>query len=115
MKKNDFILIIAVILIGIVLFVVTGTSTENGDTVIITRGGEIFGEYPLDTTTKIDINGTNTAIIENGTVYMQSADCPDKLCVHQGKISDSSKKIVCLPNKVVIEVTKKSEIDKVIY
>ena len=115
MKKNDFILIIAVILIGAILFAVTYSGTKNSDTVIITADGEIFGEYPINTTAQIDINGTNTAIIENGTVYMESADCPDKLCVHQGKISDSSKKIVCLPNKVVIEVTKKSEIDKVVY
>ena len=45
---------------------------------------------------------------------MEYADCPDKLCINQGKITDSSKKIICLPNKVIVEVTKKSETDAVV-
>ena len=35
---------------------------------------------------------------------MISADCPDKLCVHQHAISANGETIVCLPNKVVAEV-----------
>lgn len=58
-----------------------------------------------------DINGTNTIVIKNGAVRMENADCPDKLCVKQGNIYDSSKDIVCLPNKVVIKVSKPSDID----
>ena len=44
---------------------------------------------------------------------MESADCPDKLCVKTGKIKDNSHDIICLPNKVRVEVTKKSAIDAV--
>ena len=35
---------------------------------------------------------------------MISADCPDKLCVNQHAISSNGETIVCLPNKVVVEV-----------
>ena len=52
--------------------------------------------------------------IEDGCAYMLSANCPDKLCIRQGKAKDSSKKIICLPNRVTVEVTKKSEIDEVV-
>ena len=36
---------------------------------------------------------------------MLTADCPDQLCVHQQAISKKNQTIVCLPNKVVAEVT----------
>lgn len=44
---------------------------------------------------------------------MQSANCPDKLCVKQGKISDIGS-IVCLPNKVIIEIDRNSDVDAVL-
>ena len=35
---------------------------------------------------------------------MTEADCPDQLCVHQRAISKQKQTIVCLPNRVVVEV-----------
>ena len=43
-------------------------------------------------------------VIEDGKAKMISADCPDQLCVHQSSIAKSKETIVCLPNKVVVEV-----------
>lgn len=57
--------------------------------------------------------GGNTILVEHGYICMQSADCPDKLCVKQGKISDAGS-IVCLPNKVIIEIDRNSETDAVL-
>ena len=46
---------------------------------------------------------------------MVEADCPDKLCVHQKAISKNNETIICLPNKVVVQVTsgEESEFDSV--
>ncbi len=112
MKRNDFILIIAVILIALIGFFAALKVPAN--TVRITVGGQLFCEKSLHNDCEIDIQNTNAVVIKNGEVYMKSATCPDKLCIHQGKISDSSKKIICLPNKVIIEVTKDSQIDMVV-
>ncbi|MBQ6908213.1 MAG: NusG domain II-containing protein [Clostridia bacterium] len=114
MKKNDFIFILSVLLVLAVSFPIIKNSAKDGNTVRITVDGKVFTEKPLSENCEIHINGTNTAVIENGAVYMKDASCPDKLCMHQGKAYDSSKKIICLPNKVVIEVIKKSEIDTVV-
>lgn len=35
---------------------------------------------------------------------MKWADCPDKLCIHQGKISHTGETIACLPNRVTVRV-----------
>ena len=46
---------------------------------------------------------TATAV-KNGKAKMIEADCPDKLCMHQKAVSKNHESIICLPNKVVVEV-----------
>ena len=36
---------------------------------------------------------------------MEDADCPDKVCVKTGKIKSPGQTVVCLPHRVVIEIT----------
>ena len=43
-------------------------------------------------------------IIKDGEVYMQEADCPNQICVHHSPISHKGETIVCLPNRVIIEI-----------
>lgn len=46
----------------------------------------------------------NEVEVRPGSIGILSADCPDKLCVHQGFISDSRLPITCLPNRLVIQL-----------
>lgn len=48
--------------------------------------------------------GTNLILVEHGRIRVKEANCPDRVCVHQGWISDDSIPIVCLPHKLVIRV-----------
>lgn len=47
---------------------------------------------------------TNEVEVRPDGISIIAADCPDKLCVNQGMISDSRLPITCLPNKVVIQL-----------
>ena len=49
--------------------------------------------------------GTNTIQVEPGRIRVSHADCPDQVCVGQGWISTSTAPIVCLPHRLVIEIT----------
>ncbi len=49
--------------------------------------------------------GTNTIQVEPGRIRVSHADCPDQVCVGQGWISTSAAPIVCLPHRLVIEIT----------
>ena len=40
---------------------------------------------------------------------MIEADCHDSLCIYQGKISKVGQSLVCLPNKVMVEIKGKIE------
>ena len=42
--------------------------------------------------------------MHDNCVEMKEADCPDKYCVKQGKITRTRQNIVCLPHKVVVEI-----------
>ena len=112
MKKRDYIFLVCVVLVCAILFSVRAVSKKDADCVLIYVDGELFKTVALYDECEIDL-GTNKVAVENGSAYMKSADCPDKICVHTGKIKDNSKDIVCLPNKVLVKVTKKSALDAV--
>ena len=46
---------------------------------------------------------------EDGRARVLASSCPDQLCVHQGEIRYSGQTIVCLPNRVVVEVVSDDE------
>ncbi len=46
----------------------------------------------------------NQVEVRPGSIGIVSADCPDKLCVRQGFLSDSVLPVTCLPNRLVIRL-----------
>ncbi len=46
--------------------------------------------------------GINEIEIRPGSIGIISADCPDRLCVRQGFVTDAKLPITCLPNRLVI-------------
>lgn len=101
----DVILVLSLLALGLSVFLITTLTREEGSTVIVSVNGDDKCEYPLSQNGEYSLNGgTNVIVIEDGAVYMKSADCPDRLCVHQGKKSMNGERIVCLPNRVEIRV-----------
>lgn len=47
---------------------------------------------------------TNEIQACHDSIAILSADCPDKLCVKQGHITNSKLPITCLPNRLVIQL-----------
>lgn len=46
----------------------------------------------------------NMIRVKNGTISVTEASCPDLLCVRMGEIRTGALPIVCLPNRLVIQV-----------
>lgn len=59
---------------------------------------------PVEFTVTGENGEKNNILAENGSIRVISASCPDKICVNQGFISDGVVPIVCLPNRLVIEI-----------
>lgn len=111
-KKADIILAIILILLGCFASYIAAFSGNQGDTVVITVDGKEFGRYPLAKNEHITVkqNGhINEVIIKDGKVSMFFSDCPNQVCVNTGAISKTSQSIVCLPNKVMVEIIGKGK------
>lgn len=109
--KNDLILISAILVISIVAFLIFTISLKKGEKAVITVNGEKVAVLDLneDTTQKINTKyGFNEVKIEKGEVSVTNADCPDKICANHRQISKVGETIVCLPHKLVVEI---SEVD----
>lgn len=105
MKKNDLILIGAILLVIAIVFAVTTLTKEEGAYVVVKVDGKEVGKYSLSADGEYELNGgTNILRIEGGCAYLTEADCPDHLCVKQGKIDETGETITCLPNKLTVTV-----------
>lgn len=125
MKKGDFILIgfFLIFALGLLLYQSTMKNQKfNQNIVKISVDNELYSEFELSSTyndsfTIHSRQGYNTVVINNGMVSITEADCPDKLCVQKGEISHAGDILVCLPNKLVIEIIgeNKTEVDDISY
>ena len=82
----------------------------GGTDVKVTLNGETYGIYSLSEDQTIEIQNddhTNVIVIEDGTVRMESSTCKNQICVNHGRISLIGDSIVCLPNRVVVEIRGK--------
>ena len=110
MKKKDFILIGAIVAVIAIAIAVLSLTKKDGDYVIVRINGNEVAKYSLSQDGEYSLNGgTNVLRIENGTAYLVSANCPDHLCVKQGKVDQSGETITCLPNRLTVTVYSAEE------
>ena len=76
---------------------------ENGSYVEIRENNREIIKADLNKDREVSLS-KNTVIIKNKQVYMSYADCPDKICKAKGKISKKGESIICLPNRVSVEI-----------
>jgi hypothetical protein len=101
----DIILVASLLVVSLSVFLVFSLTREEGSRVVVSVNGDDVSEYSLARDGEYTLTGgTNTIVIENGKVYMKDANCPDGLCIHQGKKSMNGERIVCLPNRVEVRV-----------
>ena len=84
LKKQDMILIAVILAAAVLLFLDLAKDQE----------------LTIDSVS----GGTNHLIIKDREAWVSEATCPDKICVHQGKIHLDGEIIVCLPNKMTAQI-----------
>lgn len=107
--RNEILLILVLFLIALGGFLFTKFQQQKtAFTVTVSVDGTTLAEYRLsdEIDTWIDgyQGGKNHLVIHDGHAQIEEADCPDKLCVKQGAVSESGQSVVCLPNRVVVAI-----------
>ncbi len=103
-SNKRWLVIFAALIVCCVVSIILIKNIE-GRTAVIYKDGMEIARVDLSRVAErytIPLDG-NVILVEPGSIRMQSADCPDQICVHQGALHDAGR-IVCLPNRVLIEM-----------
>ena len=107
--KKWIIILAAVVIAGLVAYCLA-MSTGGGTVAVISIDGEEYeridlskgtGSYDIELSTQY---GHNTVHVEPGAISVTAADCPDRVCVSQGRISQSGMPIACVPHRLVLQI-----------
>jgi hypothetical protein len=112
MKKNELIIIIAILMISLVFlyFFNIDSDKEAKKIIEIQVGSQIYRRVAIksndyEETIPIKSNlGLNVLKIYNGGVEMIEADCKNKVGINTGFISKAGEMIVCLPHEVLVQI-----------
>mgnify|MGYP000191993548 CR=1 FL=1 len=98
----------ALLSVGAILLL--GRWSGGGHMARIYQDGVLIREIDLDSlsaplTFTVEFQGrTNTITAQPGRIRVESADCPDQVCVRTGPTDQTASPIACLPNRLVIQV-----------
>lgn len=103
-KLGDIILIVLVIITAVMISVIVN---RNGSNVVVEADGKVVAAFSLDDDREYVYRGDfkNVITVKDKKVYISYADCPDKTCVHSGKIDSVGRIICCLPNKLLVRIS----------
>lgn len=105
-RIGDAILVL-VLGLGTAFFTFLNFHSEPGSEVRIILRDQDAGTYSLAGDTAIAVNGPLGKTVVNiggGAVWISSAPCPQQICVHQGKIRLTGQILVCVPNRICVEI-----------
>lgn len=102
--KKDFIVICVLLSAALILFVL-GKVSSVGNKAVVRINGKVTEQISL----KGDYyeKAFNGVVVcrENGFICIKSSDCPDQICVNNGKLNKKGQCSVCVPNGVSVEIT----------
>ena len=113
LKPNlwDILVVLAVVALAAASALTVWPGRDSGSlTAVVTADGEGLDRFaPADLAAgprTYTHNGyTLTVTAEDGGLRVSEADCPTQDCVHTGAISRSGQSIVCLPARIIIQLT----------
>ena len=116
-SRNDLVFIAVLLAIAALAFLLGILLRPEGDRVVVTVDGEVYATYALTEEHALDIrtgaNGeqVNRLVIREGAAFVEFATCPDGICAEHRPIFRDGESIICLPNRVVVTVTKQGDTD----
>ena len=113
LKPNlwDILVVLAVVALAAASALTVWPGRDSGSlTAVVTADGKELDRFaPADLAAgprTYTHNGyTLTVTAEDGGLRVSEADCPTQDCVHTGTISRSGQSIVCLPARIIIQLT----------
>ncbi len=118
-KKTDLLLIFSLLVISIFLVLIQKDKSKTSkdvlaevyyykkhlQTIELSKAKNTTLNYPEAPEVFLEIT-------EKGEIYFAHSDCPDKVCIHAGKLSVVGQSAACLPNGILVKITQSNrEVD----
>ena len=103
----DILLIVGILILAVAGLFAWKKLETPGAYVDIMIDGKSVKTLRLDQDASYEVKqqaGVNTVVVQDGSVTVQDADCPDKICVKHRAINRTGETIICLPHKLVVEI-----------
>lgn len=116
MNKSDIKLVFVLLIVSIIGVVVFKFLGKSGGSALVYYDGELIETIDLSIDDRYIVNGFNgdvVIVVNDGKIKVDEENSPLHLCSRQGYISDTYESIVCLPNKIVINISG-DELDAVV-
>ena len=107
-KSGDIVIIFGVLLLALTVFLAFLIPSFSKDAALleISCNNEKTG-YSLDRDREFVLESKGYSLkvcIKDGCAYVESSDCPDKTCVHTGKIDRTGQMIACVPSAITLRI-----------
>ncbi len=106
---------LALVCIASIFLIIRYSVPENDPTAEVYQNGNLIASIPLNDVdesytfpARAEDGGSNVIEVRQGAIGIITADCPDRICVQQGFISNSALPITCLPHRLVIQIRKEN-------
>ena len=107
-KIGDYIVIAIILIITAGVFGFRLFGFGEGQTVVVSTDTEEY-TYSLSEDRRVSLtsNGMSlTLVIENNSVRVEDAECPNHDCENMGTVSKNGEVIACVPAKVYIKIAE---------
>ena len=116
----DIVIIFVILLAVLILYIFNNKSDIRADRMKISVNGEEIYDVSLADCTTYELSseyGTNKVTVASDGVYMSYSSCKNHNCMNEGTVAYHGQTIICLPNRVVVELYNSSggSIDALAY
>ncbi|MDD5686541.1 MAG: NusG domain II-containing protein [Elusimicrobia bacterium] len=102
-SKYDFIVAIAILVFSSGSLMSLKNINIADKEAIIYKNGKLIERINLSQKKVINI-GKMEIEVRDGRIRILESDCPHQICKHSGWITSPAQTIVCVPNKILIEI-----------
>lgn len=104
----DVLLVLALLAVPIWTLAAARSAASGRAVAYIFHENKLVGVYPLDRDAVVRISHDHpddvVVQIKAGQLRVAESDCPKGICKHAGWVETPGRSIICLPNRVVIEI-----------
>jgi hypothetical protein len=110
-KIGDYLLLLVVV--GLIVFLFSRLLFNKSRHSRVQVTGRNFQKYyDIDEDRIIEVEGplgVTRIIFEDGEVRVEDSPCREKICIKMGKKKRIGDQIICVPNRVIVEITGENE------